>query len=189
MILDDLIAVIVSSIASLVEGVAILFVSIINLFICGIELVVGLFVAGFKIRRIGRPPKRADPAEGHRTPPPSKPRIIAAVSILAILFAIPFLPGLLKRQITLVAEDGHSLPFAAVIVTTGHGDEHQRTDNSGNFRVPRFGLKAVAVRDSRYVDQTWESPDIASTLVASRSVVGKGLDAVLGKLLRSAGDE
>ena len=93
------------------------------------------------------------------------------------------------KKVTLVAKDGHSLPYAAVIVHTSMGEDHKRSDNAGNFRILRFFTDRVTVKDPRYVEQTWKKGEIESQLIVRRTVLGSSLDAFKEKLLQPAKGE
>jgi hypothetical protein len=90
----------------------------------------------------------------------------------------------MHRKVTLVAKDGYSLPFAALIVHTDDGDRHERTDNTGNIVIPRFGTHALTIKDPRYIEQRWEKSDIESQLVVGRTMFGSSLDSFANKLLK-----
>jgi len=86
----------------------------------------------------------------------------------------------------LVAEDGHSLPFAALIIHTKDGEQHERTDNAGNIVIPRFSTTSITVKDPRYVEKTWQESEIESELIVGRTILGSGLDSLADKLLKPA---
>lgn len=180
MILDAIIGLFASLFGFIAEGFVMAFVPLINLIAAGIETVIGFFVSGFSLGRIKR-------KKGER-----KSTASAAGGIIALLIIVGLIgwfvvaPKVMNRKVTLVAEDGHSLPFAALIIHTGDGDLHQRTDNAGNIVIPRFGTKAVTVKDPRYVEKTWAKSEIEAELVVGRSVLGAGLDSVADKLLKRA---
>jgi hypothetical protein len=73
-----------------------------------------------------------------------------------------------------------------LIVHTGDGDQHQRTDNAGNIVIPRFGTNSVTVKDPRYIEKTWAKSEIEAELVVGRTVLGAGLDSLADKLLKRA---
>lgn len=154
------------------------FVLVVNLIAAGLQAVIGLFISGFHLGRIERT-KRGEP-KSIRT------AVGGFATLLAVLGLVFLLPELTNRNVTLVAEDGHSLPFAALIVHTGSGDLHRRTDNSGNTHIPRFGTRAITVKDPRYVETTWAKSEIESQLMVRRTVLGSGLDSLAGKLLKPA---
>lgn len=180
MILDAIIALFVSLFGVLVEGVSMAFVPIINLIAAGIEAVIGIFVSGFSLGRIER----------KRDQPKSKASAIGGILTLLVIVGLVgwfvVAPKVMNRKVTLVAEDGHSLPFAALIVHTGDGDQHQRTDNAGNIVIPRFGTNSVTVKDPRYIEKTWAKSEIEAELVVGRTVLGAGLDSLADKLLKRA---
>lgn len=181
MILDAIVALF----APLFEGLAALAVGAINLLFAGLEMVVALFVPAFQMKRIER--KKQGEGENAARASRSVALIGGGVVALLILGAV-FMPMLTKRSITLVAKDGHSLPYAAVILHTSSGDEHLRSDNAGNLNVQRFGLNGITVKDPRYVEQTWRGDAITRQLVVSRTVLGSSLDRLAGKLLKPSGE-
>jgi uncharacterized membrane protein len=179
MILDAIIGLFAPLFGFIVEGVAMAFVPLINLIAAGIEAVVGIFVSGFRLGRIER-------KKGERKPASAVGVIIALLMIVSLMGWFFVTPKVMNRKVTLVAEDGHSLPFAALIVHTGDGNLHERTDNAGNIVIPRFGTNAVTVKDPRYVEKTWAKTEIEAELVVERTVLGAGLDSLADKLLKRA---
>jgi len=180
MILDVIIGFFVSLFGSLAEGVAIAFVPLINLIAVGIEAVVGIFVSGFSLGRIER--KKA----GSRSTASAIGGVVMLLFIVGLIGWFIVAPKVMNRKVTLVAEDGHSLPFAALIIHTGDGDQYERTDNAGNIVIPRFGTTSITVKDPRYVEKTWEKSEIESELVVGRTILGSGLDSLADKLLKPA---
>lgn len=180
MILDAIIGLFFSIFAVLFEGVAVVFVPLINLVIAGIESVVSIFVSGFSLGRIER-------KKGDRKCTASA--VYGATVLLLILILVGWLviaPKVMNREVTLLAEDGHSLPFAALIIHTESGEQHERTDNAGHIWIPRFATTAVTVNDPRYVEKTWPKSEIESELIVGRTVLGSGLDTLADKLLKAA---
>lgn len=182
MILDAIIGLFAALFGSITEGVAMALVPLINLIAAGIEAVIGVFVSGFSLGRIER-------RKGERKSPAS-----AAGGIMTILVVVGLIgwfvvtPKVMNRRVTLVADDGHSLPFAALIIHTGDGDQHQRTDNAGNIVIPRFATNSVTVKDPRYIEKTWPRSEIESKLVVERTILGAGLDSLADKLLKPANE-
>jgi len=176
MIFDAIASLIGSLIAAMVEGLALAFVPLLNLALAGIEAIVGIFVSGFSLRRIDR----KKPESGKS----AIPGILSLVCIIALLGWWFVLPAIMKRDITLIAEDGHSLPFAAVIVHTGDEQAHRRSNNAGRVTIPRFATTALTIKDPRYVEQTWPKEEIGSKLVVQRTVLGAGLDKLADRLLK-----
>lgn len=164
---------------ALVEGVVTVFVPIINLIAVGIEAVIGIFVSGFSLGRIER--KKGDK---------SKASAIRGTVILLMMIGLigwfVVAPKVMNREVTLVAEDGHSLPFAALIIETKGGEQHKRTDNAGNIVISRFSTTSITVKDPRYIEKTWEKSEIESKLVVGRTVLGSSLDVLADKLLKPA---
>ena len=180
MILDAIIGLFASLFGFIVDGVAMAFAPFINLIAAGIEAVMSVFVSGFSLGRIER-------KKGQRKSTASA--VGGMMTILIIVGLIGWLviaPKVMNRKVTLVAEDGLSLPFAALIIHTGDGDQYQRTDNAGNIVIPRFGTNAVTVKDPRYVGKTWAKSEIGKELVVGRTVLGAGLDSLADKLLKRA---
>lgn len=180
MILDAIVGLFASLFGFITEGAAMAFAPLINLIAAGIEAVIGIFVSGFSLGRIER-------NRGERKSAASA--VGGVVTLLVVLGSICWLfvaPQVMHRRVTLVAEDGHSLPFAALIIHTGDGDRHQRTDNAGNIVIPRFDTNAVTVKDPRYVEKTWAKSEIESKLVVGRTILGAGLDSLADRLLKPA---
>ena len=180
MILDAIIGLFASLFGFIAEGVAMAFVPLINLIAAGIEAVIGIFVSGFSLGRIER--KRGE----RRSTASAVGGIMTLLIIVGLIGWFVVVPKVMNRKVALVAEDGHSLPFAALIIHTGDGDKHQRTDNAGNIVIPRFGTNAVTVKDPRYVEKTWAKSEIEAELVVGRTVLGGGLDSLADKLLKRA---
>jgi len=177
MILDDLIAALVALVELLVEGITFVIEPLVNLIAAGIEAVVGLVIPGF---RTGRMKKRK----------PRRGAILAGLTLITVIglacgWAI-FGPKILNRTVTFVAEDGHSLTYAGVIVHTAKEDRHRRTNRQGELRIPRFATRALTLKDARYVGQRWEKSEIQDTLTARRTLMGSGLDRLADRLRRPA---
>ena len=175
MILDAIIALFGSIIGSLLQGVTLVFAPLINALLAGVEALVGLVVDGFSIGRVRR----------KKTNSKGSP-VLGVAFIVLILGAVAWFaiaPRILNREVTLVAEDGHSLPFAALIIHTKGGEQHKRTDNAGNIVIPRFSTTSITVKDPRYVEKTWEKSEIESELIVGRTILGSGLDSLADKLL------
>lgn len=172
MILDAVIALLFSSLELLVMVV----VAPINGLLALIEFVISRFIDGFSIGRIGRKSGQSKTIR----------RIEAAtsVTILIALIGAFSAPIIMQRDITLVAKDGHSLPYAAFLVRHRSTEKHMRTDHAGNARIPRFGVTAVTIKDPRYVEQTWKPDELREELVVERTLLGSGLDKFADKLLQ-----
>jgi hypothetical protein len=174
MIFDAIIGAFTSLAELLTAAVLAASVAILNATFAVVELIAGIFVAGFTIKRI----------EHRRTKPRSTASNAFVWAALGLIVVAIVLPLIMKRTVTLVAEDGHSLPFAAVMIhTNDEADRSERTDSAGNIRIPRFGIHAVSVKDPRYVEQTWSKADIEPRLVVRRTVLGSGLDHLAKQLL------
>jgi hypothetical protein len=180
MILDAIIGLFGSLFSFLVGGIAATFVPLINLIAAGIEAVVGIFVSGFNLGRVQR--KKRDQA----TTGSAVGGSLTLVVIVCLIGWFVVAPKAMNRKVTLVAKDGHSLPFAALIVHTDDGDRHERTDNAGKIVIPRFRTHALTVKDPRYVEQRWEKSDIESRLIVGRTTLGSSLDSLADRLLKPA---
>jgi len=160
-------------------------VVLINLGAAALEIVVGLFVSGFKLGRLTMKKKEAAAAEivttGNVRTAGVTLGLIALVGMAAWLA-----PMVQNRTLTLVADDGHSLPYAALILHQSDGDVQKRTDNAGNIVVSRFSTQGVTIKDPRYVEQTWKDEEMTDQLVARRTILGSGLDVLAGELLKPA---
>ena len=181
MILDAIIGLFVDLFAALASVCAEMFVPAVNLAFAVVEAVVGLFVAGFRLERLER---RA--GKGPRADESSKAGMIFLLVMIVGVVGWWGLPKILNREIALVATDGHSLPFAALVVHTSGGDEHRRTDSAGHVAVPRFTTTAITIKDPRYVEKTWTGAEIGAELIVGRTVLGSGLDFMADRLLKAA---
>jgi hypothetical protein len=139
MILDAIIGLF----GSLLEFLAAAFLPLINVAAAGIEAVVGIFVSGFSLGRV----KRKEGTQDEATSPVGA--VLTLLIILGVIGCCVVVPKVMNRRVTLLANDGHSLPFAALIVHTDDGDRHERTDNAGSIVIPRFGTDALTVKDPR----------------------------------------
>lgn len=180
MILDAIIGLFALVFGLIAGAVSVVCVPLINLIALCIELVVGVFVSGYSLGRLER--KKA----GSKLNSPLLSGLIPLLVILVLIGAFFVGPKILNRNIVLIATDGHSLPFASVVIHTENGDERTRTDDSGSVSIPRFRTTALTVVDPRYVEQKWEGSEIQSQLVVSRTTLGSGLDVLAGKLLEAA---
>lgn len=183
MILDAIIGLLVAIFEAIASSVAAAFLPLMNLLAAGIEAVVCLFVSGFRLGRLTvkkRENARVSPAVGGS---------LTWVILLGLVGWLLSTSNVMKRQMTLVADDGHSLPFAAIIVHTNEGDQHMRTDHAGAIELSRFGTHAITVKDPRYVERRWEKAEMKSPLVVERTVLGAGLDSLADRLLKPAKDK
>jgi hypothetical protein len=197
MIIDDIIALFFSIFEGLFvflfEGIALLFASIINIFILFIELIVGLFVTGFSMKKV-KPYKRKKKDNDHNEYNHQKDEnsseygkyvlYIFIGVIVAFLLIKPYISSLSYQDITLVAKDGKSLPFASVVIYRDGAVEHRRTKNDGSLRIKKSGLEKIVINDKRYVETTWLTEDLADILVVKRTILGSGLDVLANKLLK-----
>lgn len=179
MILDAIIALIAGIVEAIAAVVGLAFIPLANLLIMAIEAIGGIFVAGFSLARIERKDtgtsSRASAIGGYFT-------LALIIGVIGWFF---ILPKVMNRNIALVAEDGHSLPFAAVIIHSNDGNTHKRTDKAGNVSIPRFGTTAITIKDPRYVEKTWTHTEIQAELMVDRTVLGSGLDFLSGRLLKT----
>jgi hypothetical protein len=179
MILDAIIALF----ASLSGGLAITIARLINWLAAGIEAVVCIFVSGFSLGRME-----------HTTAEPTIHAFFPMGGMLTFLIVMGLLgwlvvtPMVMNRDVTLVADDGHSLPFAALIIRTRDRELHKRTDDVGTLVIPRFTTISISIKDPRYVDKTWSKSEIGSKLVVSRTILGSGLDSIADRFLKPAKD-
>jgi hypothetical protein len=180
MILDDLIVALVALIQALFEGTILLVELFVNLIIAVVELVVGLFIPDFHMGRMKRERKYTNLGLLLRLAP-----MLLILGLICWLFVVP---KFTERTITFVAKDGQSLTYAGVIIHSKHGDQHRRTDRQGDITFSRFSTRAITLKDSRYVEQTWQKSEFKDTLVARRTVLGSGLDK-LGEILRRPAEE
>lgn len=180
MLLDAIIALFGSIFGMLADGIAAAFVPILNLLATGIEAVVGLFVSGFSLGRI------QSTQQDRATKGSAIGGIVILVVVLGLIGGFWAAPKVMNREVTLVGKDGHGLPFAAMIIHTRDGDQHERTDHAGNVVIPRFGTRALTIKDPRYVEQRWEKSELQPHLTVSRTVLGSGLDSLAGRLLKPA---
>lgn len=180
MILDSIVALLALLFAPVAAVASAVFIPIINLFLGLLEMIVSIFVSDFSVRRLKR-------KESGSVWTPST--ILSGLCLLLLLGLIAWLfvtPMIKNRTITLVAEDGHSLPFAAVIVSIRDTEHHDRSDKSGKLKIPRFSTDSVTIKDPRYVEETWSAEEIGDQLVVSRTLLGSGLDQFADKLIQPA---
>ncbi len=176
MILDTIIVLVFSLVVALVE----LTIAAINQLLLAVEFIIRLFVSGFKIGRLKR---RKDRGETQKFPRGfnATELSILAVIVVSVVGSIWGIPKIFSREVTLLAEDGHELPFATVILHRTNGDIEVHTDIDGIVEVPRFRLSGLTLEDPRYIKQTWWIDEIEAQLVARRSALGKSLDHLIGK--------
>jgi hypothetical protein len=183
MILDAIIGLFGSIFAVLFEGIPALVVLFVNLIAAAIDAVVGIFTAGFTVGRMQRRPTN----ERRNL---SRPSMLAGIGLIVLVLGVGALlfltPSAFNRKVSLVAQEGHSLPFAALIIHTNNGDRHERTDAAGNILLPRFGTNGLTIKDPRYVQRTWSGSEIEPTLTVKRTILGSGLDFMAKKLMKPA---
>jgi hypothetical protein len=178
MILDTIIGLFLSLFVFFAEKIVMVIVPFVNLITAGIEAVIGIFISGFSLGRIER-------KKGESKPAASAVGGIATSLIIIGLFGwFVLAPKVMNRELTLVADDGQSLPFAALIIHTKGGEQHERTDSAGTILIPRFRTTSVTVKDPRYIEKTWEKSEIESELIVRRTLLGSGLDSLADQLLK-----
>lgn len=184
MILDAIIGLFGSLFALLAEGVAAMFVPIVNLIAAGIEALIGLFVAGFSLGRIDRKPTDLTKTTESKSAGSRFTAISALLIVCVVVGCAVVAPRVFNRKVTFVAQDGQALPFAAVIVHTSSGDRRERTDSAGNLVIPRFTTEACTVKDPRYIERRWTNAELGSEVTVGRTVLGAGLDSLADRLLK-----
>ena len=195
MILDDILVFIFEIICLLVEGVITVSVGIINLFALALEAIIGLFIAGFKLRRISRPERNEVHDTGSATSTAKSTWLLPRTSLITFFVAIglPIIAlaaeATMNRKITFFAKDGRTLPFAILIVHTKDGEHRKLTNKTGNVRIPRFSTTALTLKDPRYVETTWQESEITRKLTVGRSLLGSSFDHLSDRLRKSSKDE
>jgi len=182
MILDAIVSLLVGIFSALFEAATLVVIPLINLVIALIEAIIGIFSSGFTLKRLERK-KRSN---SRKNPKGTKIGIIFGALALSIVVLLFLGPSLTTRTVTLVAEDGHSLPLAAVIIRDDDGNRHERTDISGKVSLPRFGSYSLTIKDPRYIEKTWTKSELEPELLVERSILGTSLDGFAEKLLKRA---
>ena len=182
MILDSIIGLFMSLFGFFAERIAMVFVPLINWIAAGIESLAGIFFTGYSLGRIVRK------KEESKSTTSAIAGIMTLLTITVLLGWFFVLPKVMNKEITLVAGDSYRLPLAALVVHTKDGDQHERTDKTGNILIPRFNTISITVKDPRYVEKTWEASEIKSELIIERTVLGSGLDFLADKLLKPANE-
>jgi len=185
MIIDELIAVIFSFLGLFLEGFSAFFVLIINGFAYLIEFIMLLFISDFSLGRVkGYKRKDKNFAKNNHKIVENKgvERYFSILIILTVIAYIAF-DHYKTREITFIAEDGHSLPFASIVIYQDNKELHKRTNNDGSLEISRFGIDKIVINDKRYKSTTWDSNEITSVLTVKRSLFGKGVDKLASKLL------
>lgn len=176
MIFDDLIVLFLAPILVAVEAVL---VPIVNVFLLVVELILRLFISGFQIKRLK---KRNWKERKERL------RVNDYVSLVFIIVAVSgfLISGfILNREIAFIASDGHSLPFAEVVVTRNQQQINERTDMEGKLSISRFGTEQITMIDPRYSSKTWRGYEITERLVVERSKVGNAIELLTKKILKT----
>jgi len=149
---------------------------IVNAVFALIELVVGLFTSAFSLPRLDRATAKDS----------SKAKaIVSAIVTATIVFSWAWF-SYKDRTVTLTGADGHTLPFASVIVTADGQIAHTRTDESGNLDIPRFGHISLTVKDARYSELTLTNDSISRVVVVERTSVGGFLDETANFMIDKA---
>jgi hypothetical protein len=174
MIFDDLLVLLIAPILIAIEAVAI---PIINFFLFIIEIIVRLFISGFQINRVEKISLQ------QRKEGVGIKDYIAVVFVVLFLTAFVVSGPILNKEIIFIANDGHSIPFAEVVVTKNHREENKRTDMEGKLSVSRFGTDTIKIIDPRYVSKTWQGNEIKDKLIVERSKVGNAIELVTKKIL------
>lgn len=178
MILDDIISALFAIFEFLFESTLIVVEPLVNAIATGLEFVIGWFIPDC---RLGRIRKRK-----HRGRMQTFLRLLPGLLILAAVAWFFVQPKIVNRTVTFVADDGHSLAHAGVIVRGSDGERHRRTNRQGELKIPRFTTQSLTLNDVRYVEQTWEKSEIQATMRASRTTLGSGLDRLGDRLRRAA---
>ena len=177
MILDTIIVAVVAFLSLIAEAVSLVAIPLINLSAAIVEVILGLFFTGFSLGRLKR-------ESAQRKTPSLREKIsVSFLVLVCLLLGALVVPKLIFRSVTFISKDGHSLPYAALIVHTWSGDHHTRTDSSGNVEVSRFTTTSITIKDPRYVEQTWQESELSGPVTAQRTLLGSGLDSVVGKVL------
>lgn len=181
MILDAIVGLFVPLFALLSEAAATICFPLVNLVAAAIEGIAGLFGASLSLGRLEKK-KRGESERSRR-------QFVALTTILGIasVAILLFLNLGKSREITLVARDGHALPFAALIVRDRGEVRHFHTDEAGNFRIADPEEVSVTIKDPRYEEATWNGDEIGRELVVERSGLGSTLDEIATALLERSG--
>ena len=175
MIIDEIIALVFGLIIAPIIGlVSLVFSFFANFVLLLIELVVGIFVEGFSLGRVKKYKKK----ESSR----SEAGVWGAVLILVVVCSVFAYNSVAYQNVQFVAEDGHSIPLASIVVHTSDGEKHMRTDTSGQLEIPRFDLTKLEIRSTRYRSKVWSPEEIETTLVVKRTLLGSSLDKIVDKL-------
>jgi len=191
MILDSIIGLFASIIGGVLvpaaEVLSFVFVAVVNLLAAAVEAIIRIFVSGFRLGRLSKWERKSGVEDDKPETPDSPMAIWWSILTATAIFAAIFLgPKIIHQNVTLVAKDGHSLPFATMIIHTKKGDTHIRTDNAGNITIPRFTTKGITIKDPRYIERRWNPDEIDSQLVVQRTILGSSLDSLADRLLKTA---
>lgn len=187
MILDDLIALSAVIFEVVFMAFFYIFAGIINVCIFLLELIIGIFVKGYSIKRVPRREWRKKSSEKLSEPEKqklSKVQLWSFIVILAAVLSFSAYQMLKEKEILFVATDGKSLPLAKIVITDSDGVKSRRTDSSGVLKVPRFGLVSLKIADARYKEEIWSGEEIKERIIVKRSMLGSGLDKISNMLLK-----
>ena len=176
MIFDDLLVLLIAPLLVAIEAVVI---PIINFFIFLIEIIVRLFISSFQINRLNKRSWQ------QRKEGLAIKDYITVIFIILLLVAFLVSGPILNKEISFIANDGHSIPFAEVVVTENHREENKRTDMEGKLSISRFGTDQIKIIDPRYVSKTWQRKEIKDRLIVERSKVGNAIELFTKKLLNT----
>lgn len=174
MIFDDILVLLLAPILLAVEAIL---VPLVNLFILIIELTVRLFISGFQIKRLERR-RWKNRKEGF-----GLSDYISAGFIILFISAFLISGPILNREIQFIASDGHSIPYAEVVLTKNQHKKNLRTDMEGKITISRFGTNQVEIIDPRYVSKIWQEEEISDRLIVERSKVGNAIEHLTKKIM------
>jgi len=175
MILDVIVALFVAILEPIAFAILYGVAGLGNILLGVVELIVRVFVSGYRTKRIS-----AKDFKEKRSKLPGW-IIVIFLGISAIAISISELS---EKEVQIVATDGHSLPYAEVMIITRTEKRNERTDNEGKVEIPRFGLVSLTIIDPRYVERTWENSEISKRLVVERTILGAALDKLANRLLK-----
>ena len=132
---------------AVMEAMVMMVIGLINLGAILIELIVGIFVSGFKLGRIQQRKSVHD----------AKSSIVSIVIILLVVvgsvawFAVA--PKVLNEEVSFVTTEGKEISYLGVTIHSKSGDAKERTDRDGVISIPRFGTHSITVKDPRYAEK------------------------------------
>lgn len=141
-----------------------------------------------KVKPYKRKKKDADYNEYNQQRESSDKSKIGMYVIIAVIIGFfvikPIVSIATYQDVSFVAKDGHSLPFASVVVYRNGEAEYKRTKNDGSLRIEKKGLEKIVINDKRYVKTTWQASELEDVLLVKRTILGSGLDILANKLLQ-----